>query len=64
MKSKGDFCIYILVITPMGLNNTSMPVTGTDQSIPSPFAPGYVLLAKSQIDVTLSNISANIAKGH
>lgn len=51
------------VISPMGLQNTSMPVLGTDQTIPAPYASGYVLLDDSQVDVTLSNISANVAEG-
>jgi len=51
------------VILPMGLMNTSMPVLGTDQQIPAPFAPGYILYADTVVNVTLSNISANVAEG-
>jgi len=51
------------IILPMGLQNSSMPVAGTDQNIPEPFAPGYVLTADSMVNVTLSNMSANVAEG-
>jgi D-alanyl-D-alanine carboxypeptidase len=51
------------VISPMGLMNTSMPVLGTDQQIPAPFASGYLLSTDTVKNVTLSNISANVAEG-
>ncbi len=51
------------VITPMGMNHSTMPVSGTDQTIPAPFASGYILLTDTLINVTLSNISANVAEG-
>jgi D-alanyl-D-alanine carboxypeptidase len=51
------------VMLPMDINNSSMPVIGTDQQIPAPFASGYVLNGDSYVDVTLSNISANVAEG-
>lgn len=52
------------IILPMGMQNTSMPVLGTDQNIPAPFAPGYILGDNLLINVTLSNISANVAEGN
>ncbi|MCG2790816.1 MAG: beta-lactamase family protein [Actinomycetia bacterium] len=52
------------IILPMGLQNTSMPVLGTDQNIPEPFVPGYILTADSLVNVTLSNMSANVAEGN
>lgn len=52
------------VISPMGLTSTTMPVSGTDQSIPEPFARGYLYDGKTNKDVTLSNISANVAEGN
>ena len=51
------------IILPMGMQNSSMPVLGTDQSIPVPFAPGYIFDSDLLEDVTLSNISANVAEG-
>jgi len=51
------------IILPMGLQHTSMPVLGTDQNIPEPFVPGYVLTADSLVNVTMSNISANVGEG-
>lgn len=51
------------IILPMGMQNSSMPVLGTDQSIPEPFAPGFILTADSSLNVTFSNISGNVAEG-
>jgi D-alanyl-D-alanine carboxypeptidase len=51
------------IMGPMGMLNSSMPVSGTDQQIPAPFATGYVLAADSVYNVTLSNMSANVAEG-
>lgn len=52
------------IILPMGMHNSSMPVLGTDQDIPKPNAPGYVLYNNDVFDVTQSNISANVAEGN
>lgn len=64
--SKKSYQNYLMenIITPMGLQNTSMPVLGTDQTIPEPFVPGYVLYGGEEINVTQSNISANVAEGN
>ncbi len=51
------------IMLPMGMQNSSMPVLGTDQQIPAPFATGYVLAVDSVHNVTLSNMSANVAEG-
>lgn len=51
------------VMLPMGIQNSSMPVIGTDRQIPTPFASGYVLTGDSLVNVTLSNMSANVAEG-
>jgi D-alanyl-D-alanine carboxypeptidase len=51
------------IVLPMGMQNSSMPVLGTDRQIPAPFATGYVLAVDSVLDVTLSNMSANVAEG-
>jgi len=52
------------LIQPNGLSSTSVPMLGTDQSIPSPFNPGYVYENSAIRDVTQSNMSANIAEGN
>lgn len=52
------------IIHPMGLKNTHIPVLGHDQEMPHPFFPGYVLENGNVTDVTLSNMSANIAEGN
>jgi D-alanyl-D-alanine carboxypeptidase len=52
------------LILPNGLSSTSLPMLGTDQSIPAPFNPGYVYYQGALSDVTQSNMSANIAEGN
>lgn len=52
------------IILPMGMLNSSMPVLGSDQEIPEPNAPGYVLYNDEVYNVTSSNISANVAEGN
>jgi D-alanyl-D-alanine carboxypeptidase len=61
-KSYQQFLIQDVML-PMGMQNSSMPVSGTDQQIPAPFAPGHILTSNSSVDVTLSNMSANVAEG-
>ncbi len=63
--SKKSYQQYLMenIIIPMGLQNSTMPVLGSDRQIPAPFASGYVLLKDSQINVTQSNMSANVAEG-
>ena len=62
-KSYGQFIIDE-IITPMGMTNSSMPSAGTDQSIPATFAPGYYYMNGETFDVTLSNLSGNVAEGN
>lgn len=52
------------VILPMGMVSTTMPVMGTDQNMPTPSVPGYILYNNEVYDVTKSNISANVAEGN
>ena len=53
------------IIAPMGMANSSMPVLGTDQTIPEVFATGYEMLPSGEIkDVTISNMSGNVAEGN
>ncbi len=61
-KSYQQFLIEDVML-PMGMQNSSMPVSGTDQQIPAPFAAGYILYVDSVKNVTLSNMSANVAEG-
>lgn len=62
-KSYHDF-VTENIINRMGLTNTTCPVLGTESTIPSPFATGYVSLPDSSYNVTVSNISANVAEGN
>jgi D-alanyl-D-alanine carboxypeptidase len=52
------------LITPNGLSSTSVPMLGTDQTIPLPFNPGYLYNNGVMTDVTQSNMSGNIAEGN
>lgn len=51
------------IILPMGMQHSSMPVLSTDQNLPEPFVPGYILTTNSTVNVTLSNMSANVGEG-
>ena len=52
------------LITPNALASTTIPMLGTDQTIPSPFNPGYIWYNNMFGDATESNMSANIAEGN
>ena len=52
------------LIAPNGLSTTSVPMLATDQSLPSPYASGYVYEGGAVTDVTRSNMSVNIAEGN
>jgi D-alanyl-D-alanine carboxypeptidase len=47
-----------------GLSSTTIPMLGSDQTIPPPFNPGYVWFNGVFADVTESNVSANIGEGN
>lgn len=51
------------IIKPMGLDQSSMPYTGTDRLLPMPFAKGYFYQPAVK-ECTSSNVSANIAEGN
>jgi D-alanyl-D-alanine carboxypeptidase len=52
------------LITPNSLSSTSVPMLGNDQTIPSPFNPGYLYGNDLLTDETQSNMSLNIAEGN
>jgi D-alanyl-D-alanine carboxypeptidase len=52
------------VMKPAGMVNSSMPVLGTDRSVPAPYATGYTITMDTVINSTLSNMSANVAEGN
>jgi D-alanyl-D-alanine carboxypeptidase len=63
-KSYSDFVRDELLI-PNGLLSTSAPSKGTDQTIPAPFAKGYVWADAEHVeDVTESNMSPHVAEGN
>lgn len=57
---------YIIqnLLNTNGLASTSIPMLGTDQTIPAPYTPGYVWINSLFIDETVSNMSLNIAEGN
>ncbi len=62
-KAYGDF-ITDEIIKPMGMKSSSMPSTGTDNTLPLPFVPGYVHSPEGITNVTVSNMSLNVAEGN
>jgi D-alanyl-D-alanine carboxypeptidase len=56
--------VFEHIVQPMGLTNTSLPYTGTDREIPPPFVKGYIYTPDTLADVSISNISANVAEGN
>lgn len=52
------------LITPNGLSATSVPMLGTDQSLPVPYSSAYIWDGNLVSDETQSNISLNIAEGN
>lgn len=62
-KSYGQF-ITDEIIKPMGMTSSSMPDQGSDQQLPAPFAPGFVHIPGTIQNVTMSNVSGNVAEGN
>jgi len=58
-----DFITEKLIV-PNGLTQTSVPVDALDNTLPVPFSPGYVYNGVSSRDVTVSNMSLNVAEGN
>lgn len=61
--SYDQFVVQNLII-PNALASTTVPMLGTDQTIPPPFNPGYIWYNNLFADTTESNMSANIAEGN
>lgn len=62
--SRFDEFIKDNFLSPLGLNNTSMPHMGNDISIPTPFAEGYAYIDGETIVVTEENVSMSIGEGN
>jgi D-alanyl-D-alanine carboxypeptidase len=52
------------IVQPMGLSNTTYPFLGTDRIIPSPMVKGFIYTPDTLADVSVSNISSNVAEGN
>ncbi|MFH1160728.1 MAG: serine hydrolase [bacterium] len=52
------------IVEPMGLGSSTFPYLGTDIQIPPPLAKGYIYTPDTIMNVTESNISANVAEGN
>ena len=62
-KSYQNFLMEDILI-PMGITNSSFPALGTDQQLPEPHAPGYVLYENEVYEFTNQNVSATLAEGN
>lgn len=51
-------------LTPLGLENTSFPYEGDDNTLPDPFAPSYIYSQGQSMDVTEDNVSMDVAEGN
>ena len=52
------------LLAPNGLSSTTVPMLGTDQTIPAPFNPGYVYDGSVMTDVTQANFSNAVGSGN
>ncbi len=52
------------LMTPNQLWSSSLPSSGVDQTLPVPYAEGYIWDGTALANVTKSNMSANIAEGN
>jgi D-alanyl-D-alanine carboxypeptidase len=52
------------LIVPNGLSATSVVMLGTDQTIPSPYVPGFIYSDGTVTDVTQDNMSLHIGEGN
>lgn len=52
------------IMAPMGMTSSTMPFAGNDQKMPVPYAKGYIFSNEGTLDVSTSNISANVAEGN
>ena len=62
-QSFADF-VRTSFVEPLGLENTSFPVRGTDTEIPAPYASGYTLFGGEIFETTLDNMSPHVAEGN
>jgi len=62
--SRFDVFVKDNFLSPLGLNNTSMPHLGDDITIPSPFAEGFAYIDGETVDVTEDNVSMSIGEGN
>lgn len=52
------------IMQPMGMFNSYMPESGSDQVMENPFIPGYVLYGDEVYDIVSSNVSPYVAEGN
>ncbi|NCC26060.1 MAG: class A beta-lactamase-related serine hydrolase, partial [Deltaproteobacteria bacterium] len=62
-KTYGDFVRDELLV-PNNLNETSLPWQGANDTLPTPFVPGFLWHNSTLADVTLSNMSAFVGNGN
>ena len=52
------------IMHPMGMFNSYMPESGSDQVMENPFMPGYILFENETMEIMNSNISPYVAEGN
>ncbi|MFH2120311.1 MAG: serine hydrolase domain-containing protein [Pseudomonadota bacterium] len=52
------------MMVPNSMLNSSLPVDALDQGLPSPYVDGYVWDGAALVNVTISNMSVNVAEGN
>jgi D-alanyl-D-alanine carboxypeptidase len=52
------------LLAPNGLSSTTVPMLGTDQTIPAPFNPGCIYDGSVMTDVTQANFSHSVGSGN
>jgi D-alanyl-D-alanine carboxypeptidase len=52
------------LLTPNGLSQTSLPIKGDEQQLPSPYVDGYLYIQGTLHKVTVDNMSPHVAEGN
>lgn len=52
------------LLAPNGLSDSSLPVTGTQQQLPTPYVDGYIYVQGVSYQVTEDNMSPHVAEGN
>lgn len=59
-----DQFIHDNFLVPLGMNNTTFPYEGTDNTLPEPMSRSFVYADGQTHDVTIDNVSMHVAEGN